>query len=514
MGVKVSVVIPVYNPGPYLETCLTSVLHQTLPPSEYEVLFIDDGSTDGSTQRLQTVVEQHPHIRLIHAARTGGPGRPRNIGIEAAKGEYVYFLDPDDRLTPRALERMYDMAVRNSADIVIGKVVGHGGRGVPSRLFRESKDSADLIKDNLFGLLTPHKLFRTAFLLRHRLRFPEGPVWLEDHRFVVEAFFLAKKISVLADEVCCHWVKQRGRAHYSARRFDPVKYYKALRAVLDVVDAYTIPGDDRDQLYAHWYHGKMLRLLGGQTFLNRFIRPRRYIQAREIRKLAKERFAPSVEQWLPVSMRVRARLLHAGAYADISRLARAERGLTVVPFLDRVDWDGNQLVVRVTGRLTYADGRPVRFQRNDGRLLWEPPVQLRTPLPDDAFDVTKVIEESRLDIYVRDRQDGGDFAIPTTSHLVPEGSGGLEQLVLQGTARIDVRSGKLGRPLDPGIWDLFVRMETCGWVVQRRLSRPTSVQIQAPQPKRVLGADGTLLVEPYWTALGKLSLRVSVEPPD
>jgi hypothetical protein len=213
-------------------------------------------------------------------------------------------------------------------------------------------------------------------------------------------------------------------------------------------------------------------------------------------------------------MRVRARLLHAGAYADISRLTRAERGLTVVPFLDRVDWDGNQLVVRVTGRLTYADGRPVRFQRNDGRLLWEPPVQLRTPLPDDAFDVTKVIEDSRLDVYVRDRQDGGDFAIPTVSHLVPEGSGGLEQLVLQGTARIDVRSGKLGRPLEPGIWDLFVRMETCGWIVQRRLSRPTSVQTQAPQPKRMLAATGTLTVEPYWTALGKLSLKVSAQSPD
>ncbi|WP_169512916.1 glycosyltransferase family 2 protein [Actinopolymorpha alba] len=510
---KVSVIIPVYNPGPCLDSCLESLLGQSMSPGEYEVLFVDDGSDDGTPVRLDRLAEQHSHIRVIHAARTGGPGRPRNIGVEVSNGEYVYFLDPDDWLAPLALERMYAMAIRNSADIVIGKLVGHGGRGVPKSLFRESREPADLLKDNLFSFLTPHKLFRTAFLLRHQLRFAEGPVWLEDHRLVVEAYFRAKVICVLADEVCCHWVKRESRAHYSARKFDARDYYRSLRAVLDIVDAHTEPGEERDQIYAHWYHGKMIRLLGGRSFLGVPVRRSRYQMYREVRRLARERFAPAVDRWLPLSMRVRAQLLRSGAYADITRLARAEQRITVVPTLERVDWDEDALVVRVSARLCYADGRPVAFRRVGARLRWEPPVQLRTKLPRETLDATELIADSRLDLYVQNRDDAGDYRLPTNSHLVPETVGDTERIVLQSTARLDARTAKLGRPLEAGTWDCFVRLESCGWGVQRRLGRPSLYETAAPCASRTLGTAGELLVEPYWTNAGNLSIRVKRSAP-
>ncbi|MET9021470.1 glycosyltransferase family 2 protein [Actinopolymorpha sp. NPDC004070] len=186
MAVKVSVVVPVFNGGEHLDECAESVLAQTMPRGDYEVVFVDDGSTDETPPLLDALAGREQAARVVHHPRSGGPGGPRNAGVEQAQGEYVYFLDQDDRLAPRALERMYDMATRCGSDIVVGKVVGHG-RGVARNTFAASRDRADILTDHLLGFLTPHKLFRRSFLLRHDLRLPEGPAWLEDHRFVVEA---------------------------------------------------------------------------------------------------------------------------------------------------------------------------------------------------------------------------------------------------------------------------------------------------------------------------------------
>jgi glycosyltransferase involved in cell wall biosynthesis len=512
--VKVTVVVPVFNARTCLDPCLQSLLGQTLPTHEYEVLFVDDGSTDGTSQRLDALATEHAHLRVLHLDRSGGPGRPRNVGADNARGEYVYFLDQDDWLAPSALERLHAMAARRGSDIVLGKVVGHGGRGVPASVFARSRDRADILTDRLLGFLTPHKLFRTAFLREHGLRFPEGPAWLEDHRMVVRAYFLAETISVLADEVCCHWVKLPRRADHSARRFDPVAYYQALREVLDIVDAHTPPGEERDHMYASWYHAKMLRLVTGRTLANLPLRWSRYVHCREIRRLAAERFPPSVDRFLPVSVRVRSWLLRAGAFGALTRLAAAEHGLTIVATLDGLDWDGADLVVRAGARLVYADGRPVTLRRAGGRLLWIPPCRQRTLLPDEAYDVADVIADSRLDVYVQNRLDRGAYRLPTRSHLVPDADGDVERIRLRATARLDPRTAKLGRPLDPGVWDCFLRAEACGWGPQRRLARPRSWGDRPPASKRTLTADSGVeqIVEPYWTALGNLSLRTRSQP--
>ncbi|GAA2757900.1 glycosyltransferase [Actinopolymorpha rutila] len=511
-----SVIVPVYNGRACLDECVESVLAQTMPRADYEVVFVDDGSTDGTPEMLDALAGQEQVVRVVRLPRGGGPGGPRNTGVVRAQGEYVYFLDHDDRLAPPALERMYAMAARCDSDIVIGKVVGHGGRGAPRSMFAASRDRADILTDHLLGFLTPHKLFRRSFLLRHDLRFAEGPAWLEDHRFVVEAYFLARTISVLADEVCCHWVKRAGRAHYSARRFDPVAYYQALRDVLDIVDAHTEPGDERDQMYAYWYHSKMLRLLTWRAFLGRPLLHSRRRWYRQVRRLALERFPDSVDDWLPISMRVRSSLLRRNAYADIVRLAAAERGLTVAAELEHVGWDGDTLVVRVCGRLTYADGHPVTFRRIGDRLVWEAPCDLRTRLPDDTFDVSKLVGDSTLEIHLQKREDKGVYPVSTRSELHLDADVGtvedIRHLRLVGTARVNPATGKLGRPLDVGTWDFFVRVETCGWGPQRRLGRSTEHASGGPPAsgsRDFDGYDGRFVAEPYWTDLGNLSVRIS-----
>jgi poly(ribitol-phosphate) beta-N-acetylglucosaminyltransferase len=508
MGIKVSVVIPVYNAGRYIDACIESLLNQSMDVADYEIIFVDDGSTDGSGETVAAAAADSDNAHVVHITNTGGPGGPRNLGMDLARGEYIYFLDDDDWLEPQALERMCAMADRNDSDIVIGRLVGHD-RFVPKWLFRESRDRADILRHHLLGLLTPHKLFRSSFLRDHQIRFPEGAVRLEDHHFCVTAYFKAKVISVLADYSCCHWIKRDDGQNHSMARFDPVRYFAALSEVLDIVDEHVDPGELRDRYYAHWYRGKMLKRLGGGAFLA-FPADYRKELFTAIRELTLDRFDEDVERWIPQHMRPRAALLRAGAYDDLVRLARAERGIMIRPTLEDLRWEGESLVIGVTADFTYAGGEPVTFRRNaTGRMSWELPASLTTPIPAAALDVTESLPKSRLDVLARHRGTGVEFFLPIDFDQVPA-DGDEMGLTLTGQARLHAPTARAGGPLDPGAWDLTVRMGVCGWGVESRVGADRTGRAGQSCVAGFAGADARLVV-PYWAEKGNLSVRVAPE---
>ncbi|MGI5229528.1 glycosyltransferase family 2 protein [Actinoallomurus sp. CA-142502] len=469
---KVSVIIPVYNTGEDISRCAESVLAQTM--DDYEVIFVDDGSSDGTEKRLDELAAEHDRIQVIHLPPSGGPGGPRNAGIDAARGEYVYFLDDDDWLGEEALERMHAMALRNDADIVIGKMVGHGRR-VPRLMFRTDRDRADVLEDNLLGILTPHKLFRRSFLARHGIRFPEGPVRLEDHRFVLRAYFNAGTISVVGDYPCCHWVKRPGS--YSRALPEPAHYHAMLREVLDIVDEHVPPGPVRDRYYAHWYRGKLLKRFGENGFLDAPADYRRAYYDEAVR-LTGERFGAGVDEWLPARFRVRSELLRADRHDELFDLVRAERDMRLDAVLDGVRWRGDRLAVRFTARFVYADGEPLAFP--DGR--WDPrvPVGARP----EAFALDD--RPWRLDLYIRRRGDSADLPLAISTEHLSDGA-------MAGEALVDTRALPW---LPDDVWDLFARIDGGGWTYERRL-RGYAEQVPA---------RGRL--EPYRTVNGNLSVRV------
>src|SRR5215213_4069019 len=152
---NVSVIVPVYNPGSHIDDCIDSLLGQTLPAGELELIFVDDGSTDATPARLDALAARHAHVRVEHIPNSGWPGKPRNLGLDMATGEYVFFVDNDDWLERDALERLYTTAEQDRADIVIGKVVGHGKR-VPRVLFASNRHGEPFDDPVLLRLLTPH----------------------------------------------------------------------------------------------------------------------------------------------------------------------------------------------------------------------------------------------------------------------------------------------------------------------------------------------------------------------
>jgi glycosyltransferase involved in cell wall biosynthesis len=453
--VKVSVIVPVYNPGPNIDDCIESVLGQSLPPGEYEAIFVDDGSTDGTGERLDALAAEHEHVRVEHIPNSGWPGKPRNIGIEMARGEYVYFVDNDDWIGKEALKRLYARAERDQADIVIGKVVGEG-KFVARSMFKRDRQDVTLEWPPLVRLLTPHKLFRKALLDEHGIRFPEGRRRLEDHVFTMHAYFHARSISVLAGYPCYHWVMREDEENASYEELEPVGYYGNVREVLDLIDEHMEPGPLRDKVRSHWYRGKMLGRVGGRNFLTRAPEAKRPLYE-EIRKLALERYGEEVHEHLAFNARVRSRLLRADDYEGLEALARFEGGLeaeatAVALEADESEKEGIEIVAEAR-----IDG--LALERDGDRVRWVPPPELAGRLDPAELDITDALERAYADVLVWAGADAIEYTLrtETEARLEPSGRGDALTPVLTARARLQPRIVGAKAKLRRGEWTVGVK---------------------------------------------------------
>lgn len=117
MGVKVSIIVPVYNVENYLEKCIESILSQTY--DDYELILLNDGSTDRSYDILNKYLDA-PNVAIVNKSNTG-QADTRYHGLLLAKGDYVYFVDSDDSIEPYTLERLVYQANKTNADVVFGR---------------------------------------------------------------------------------------------------------------------------------------------------------------------------------------------------------------------------------------------------------------------------------------------------------------------------------------------------------------------------------------------------------
>lgn len=404
MPVRVSVVVPVYNPGEPLDELIASLAAQTMPASDFEVLLCDDGSDDATRQQLTRIAAEHPNVRVANLPHSGWPGTPRNHGIDTADGTYLHFVDQDDRLFPKALQSLCDYADRHGSDVIVGREVGIG-RDLPKAIFARNVPRAKLGKHPLLEMLTPHKMFRTAFLRENGIRFPAGRVRLEDHLFVMEAYFAADTISILASVPCYGWVKREGSA--SSARIDPESYYPHLEAVLDLVEAHTEPGKLRDRLLRHWLRGKILKRLSARQ-MARYPDEYRQRLLDVVTPLVERRFGPGVDAGLAFPNRVRVALLRAGRRDDLLTLARHEVETTCRAELTRATWTrggGLQLTIRT---LLTRDGEDALvFEPSPGdrsRRVWRAP-EAFADLGPAVLDATRDLDADRVVLSAQD--DGG-----------------------------------------------------------------------------------------------------------
>ncbi|WP_169808891.1 glycosyltransferase family 2 protein [Microtetraspora fusca] len=497
MGVKVSVVVSTCDAGPAsnaMDACVRSVLEQSLPADRYEVIFADDGSSDGTRERLDAVAATCENVRVLHLDHSGGPARGRNVALSLVRGDYVYFMNQHDRLEHSALQNMYGMAVRAGADVLVGRLVGEG---TPLSAFTGSRERADVIRDRLLALPTAHKLFRVGFLAENQIRFPDRP--LAEEAFVTHAYLAAAVISIHAGQICC-----RVAAPREDPREDPAALVGGLRTILDIVEAYTPPGQRRDRIQAHWFRVLGLRRLGGARF-EAMGEHRRAALFTRLRDLAAERLPARLDAYLPVHLRARAALLRAGRQEELARLVAASRGTRLYAELQEVHWDQSVLTMDLAVEIVDAGGTPLRFHAENGRLHWRPPVPLEGLLAPEMADVTEAARRARMEVYVRDAESGVVYFLPVTSTVQHARDGDGVRVWAAGQARLDIGSAALGRPLRPGLWEVHVRMRgvhPARTRVARAEAPMNCAGVLADYPRR--------LVVPCWSGRGELS--VCIEP--
>lgn len=167
--------MPVYNVARYLRRSIDSVLKQTF--KGFELILVDDGSTDASPSILDEYKE-NPRVNVIHK-KNSGSGLSRNVGLDVAKGQYVYFMDPDDWLEGEMLRDNYELIRKASPDILLFGSYDHLENRVTSQNldneFLQSKKSflerlPQLFKKNVMYTVW-NKIYKKSFLLNFNLRF-------------------------------------------------------------------------------------------------------------------------------------------------------------------------------------------------------------------------------------------------------------------------------------------------------------------------------------------------------
>lgn len=504
MPVKVSVVVPVYNPGAFIDPCIASLLAQTMSADDLELVFVDDGSTDDSLARLEAVAAQHRQVRVISIPNSGWPGKPRNVGTDAAHGEYVMFVDQDDTMEPEALERMYTLGAAHEADVVLGKVISDF-RGVNHEVYRHTRPECTVHDAPLMESLTPHKMFRRQFLVDQQIRYPEGPRRLEDQLYMAKAYFGARAATIVADYVCYRYLRRPDGGNAGSKRFDPAVYYANLREVLDVVDAHTEPGEGRDVFYRRFLRVELLGRLGGSKVLKH---PEDHFASlvREVRALLDERFPRSVDAGMGAAMRVRAGVVRQGDQAQILALAKRYNSVRAVAVLRGMRATEGCFEIDVDVRLTHRF-RPLVLEASNGRL-YLPRAVVGQEATDDERRVDDQLDAAHADVVLRHRELRDEWFLPEPLRLELEPSGAGQQLVWRGTARVDPAIAAGGAPLRAGKQDFYVRLGCFGWSRQQRLGADRTSGIAIPD----LFRDGTgRWVERFDTdPYGNLSLNVDV----
>ncbi|WP_411144794.1 glycosyltransferase family 2 protein [Streptomyces sp. x-80] len=518
MSIRVSVIVPTHNTGDTIVKGINSLRVQSMPREQFEVIYVDDGSTDNTPELIASEIHSEDNFHLVRIENSGWPGKPRNIGMQSARGEYVHFADDDDWLAPEALERLYRRAVETGADIVCGRMAGHG-RAVPRILFEKPMSAGDIRRNTiLLSSMTVHKLFRKNFLDEHEIRFPEGKVRLEDHMFMLRAYLSTERVATVHDYTCYHWVRHiSGQHNISFGSIDPEEYLGSVARVIEILSEYISDGELRDRFIAHWYSGKVLGQLLGSKFLQNDVEYRERLFA-AVRSLVSTHIPARVDSQLHAARRVVSALVRHGRRDLCEKFAAFEAGTTHEPRLTGIQWHGDDLRIHVTSELRRIDSDgssvPMLFTQDGNRWVWKLPDELTAvPGVKEAADFTEELAKSKLRGMFRYRDESTELFAPTVQRLVtvpvesPQAGQRITRLRFECYFPFKPENGNQGKPL-AGIWDAHLRLDSCGWSSTRRLGANREDGVEAARVPAFTGARQAF-VNPYWTSpYGNLSLSI------
>ena len=247
---KISIIIPVYNGKKYLSRCLESILNQTY--KDFEIIAINDGSTDESEQILKEYASKYPQIIKHKEQTNSGIAVTRNNGLKMAEGEYVTFIDDDDFLDADYLETYMGYAQEYNLDVVVG------GFKRPNSTGKIMKKVELPIKSNKaewakFRYLTPWaKIYKTSYIKENKIEFLDNNVG-EDTYFELQALQLTDKIKVI-DYTGYNWFyNEKSISNTIHKDIRQVDFYRLLNECYNVLKQRNILEKNYSYMEAYFF---------------------------------------------------------------------------------------------------------------------------------------------------------------------------------------------------------------------------------------------------------------------
>lgn len=230
---KVSIIVPIYNAEQYIKRCLDALANQSL--DDYEVILINDGSTDGTLEILNKYNSKHPNIFKIISTPNGGQGKARNEGVKYAKGEFLAFADSDDFMEPGMYEELYNFAVKFQYDLVVCSYYRVNSQGEICNIELKSLDDITMINTSPWN-----KLFRRDIWIEKSIYFAEK-LWYEDVLAIYQYAFSCSNIGFY----------NKPLYNYVYREHSSINVYnEKVRDIFSVLD----------ELYSYLEQNKILEL--------------------------------------------------------------------------------------------------------------------------------------------------------------------------------------------------------------------------------------------------------------
>lgn len=282
---KLSIIVPVYNVEAFLKKCVDSLLAQDLPKEDYEVILVDDGSTDSSGALCDTLAAEHGNIRVIHQRNRGLSGA-RNAGIPVDSGDYVLFVDSDDFLCPNVLGTLVGLMESKELDILrfnYQNVNMDGAVFEPNKYVKPFVDYSDVVCDGetFLNERLGYACYAWQFLVKASLLQQEGNgfkegIYFEDVEWTPKILLQAQRVAS-TDIIVYNYLFRTGSI---ARNTDHEKKRKAIRDKMTILEGFAAlrpqVKDDR------WFRGMSSQIaLSIFDIVGRFLYPERkeYIRA-------------------------------------------------------------------------------------------------------------------------------------------------------------------------------------------------------------------------------------------
>lgn len=456
---KVSIVIPTYNTGTRVSRIATWLSAQSMPKHDYEVIFVDDGSTDDTVHHLRTTFGSWPNARILEIANSGWPSRPRNVGIQNATGEYIVFVDHDDELYPNGLRRAYEYASLAESDVLNAKESNSIVASWAMDLYATNdEDVSARSSPHPLAPMNPHKLYRREFLIEKDIRFREGRrVLYEDNLFNISCLGHHPKISVLADTPFYHWVRNGEETGTSSFRQDADEYWGALRGVLEHAENMLGAPDQAEKLAIMRLYQHRLRFAGYfKRGWNKKSPDRIEQDLAHIKAIVRDHLPEDLDARLPTPLRAKMFLFRTGNLAALEQLSEWDQ--TLIGQNELLAAEPNsagelELDIRTVWR--DGEGNGPRAIPKAGRLIRELPDDLRSSLPSELLDISSDVDAIDVRAGLRDDVSYVTWCLPTENQTIETGAGRAgNDVVVRTRARVDIRSAAGGHMLDDAVWSI------------------------------------------------------------